>query len=73
MAIFSEYNKDHFRNSLKKLGKVMCKRGIVTGAATLCLRPVKKHNVIEMTIVVHTINGVIRTKILHVFEMITSD
>ena len=30
-------------------------------------------NVIEMTTYVHTINGVFRINILHVFEMITSD
>ena len=50
----------------------MCKRGIVIGAAAFCLH-IKKRNVLEMTICVHTINGGIRIKILHVFEMITSD
>ena len=48
----------------------MYKRGIVISAATFC-RHIKRRNVIEMTICVHTINGVIRIKILHVFEMIT--
>ena len=35
-----------------KLGKARCKRGIVTGAATFC--DIKKHNLTEMTICVHT-------------------
>ena len=34
---------------------------------------IKKRNVIEMTICVHTINAVIRIKNLHVFEMTRSD
>ena len=45
-------NKDHFRNSLYKIGK-----GNVT-----CMSVIVKCNVIEMTIYLHTIKGVIRIK-----------
>ena len=49
----------------------MYKKEIVKCAATVCLRHYKA-NVIEMTICVHTVNGVIRIKIEHVLGMITS-
>ena len=49
----------------------MCKQGSVISMGMFCLN-IKRRNVIEMTVWVHTINGVIRRKNLHVFKIITS-
>ena len=46
--------------------------GFVRSAATVCLRVTCKGNLIDMTACYHTVNGVIRIKIEHVFRMITS-
>ena len=48
----------------------MCKKGIVRCAATDC--GITKCDVIEMTICFHTVNGVIRIKIEHIFGMMKS-
>ena len=61
MAIFSQCGKDYFRKSLYPLGKAMCKQGSVISAGMFFL-DIKRRNVIEMTICVHTINGIIRRK-----------
>ena len=58
-------------NSLYKLRKAMYKKETFRCASIVRLWHYKA-NVIEMTICVHTVNGVIRIKIEHVLGMITS-
>ena len=53
--------RDHFRKPLYPLRKAMCKQGSVLSVGMFCLN-IKRYNVIEMTICVHAINGVIRRK-----------
>ena len=49
--------KDYFRNSLYKLGKAKCANKVLLQVWQYC--DIKKRNMIEITICVHTINGVI--------------
>ena len=73
MATFSQCSKDFFSETLCKSWARQCaNRGLLqVKRGSAC--DFKKRNVIEMTICVHTINGPIRIKILHAFEMITTD